>query len=65
MSDFNHQHGINLLKSDGSTVYRADTGSTFLDSLPECRRLLGMIPSTAMAAGEWIMRIWAELEVDG
>ena len=62
--DFNHQHGINLLMSDGSTIYRADTGSMFLNSLPESEEFAGDFVEE-MAAGEWIMRIWAELEIDG
>lgn len=62
--DFNHQHGINLLMSDGSTVYRADTGSMFLNSLPDAEDFSGDFVEE-MAAGEWIMRIWAELEIDG
>ena len=63
-SDFNHQHGMNILKSDGSTIYRADTGSTFLDSLPESEDFLDD-SMDGMAAGEWILKIWVELEVDG
>ena len=63
-SDFNHQHGMNILKSDGSTIYRADTGSTFLDSLPESEDFLDD-SMEGMAAGEWILKIWVELKVDG
>ena len=62
--DFNHQHGINLLKSDGSTIYRADTGSMFLDSLPASEELADDF-NQEFAAGDWIAKIWIELKIDG
>ena len=55
---------MNILKSDGSTIYRADTGSMFLDSLPESEDFLDD-PMDGMAAGDWISKIWAELRIDG
>jgi prepilin-type N-terminal cleavage/methylation domain-containing protein len=62
--DFNHQHGINLLKSDGSTIYRADTGSMFLDSLPASEEFADDF-NQEFAAGDWIAKIWIELKIDG
>ncbi|MDA0296716.1 MAG: type II secretion system protein [Planctomycetota bacterium] len=62
--DFNHQHGLNILRSDGSTIFRADTGSVFRDSLPESDEFNGDVIEE-MAAGEWIAKIWMEIKIDG
>jgi hypothetical protein len=59
--DFNHEDGINILYSDGSTFWEADTASRMRRSLP----LESSIEEMSFAGGMWVANIWQSLGVDG
>lgn len=55
--DFNHEDGINMLYSDGSTVWEADTGSRMFLSLP----VESSIEEASLAGGLWVVNILHDL----
>jgi len=57
--DFNHDDGINVLYSDGSTIWEADTGSRMRRSLP----LESTIAESSFAGGMWVANIFRTLNV--
>lgn len=59
--DFNHEDGINLLFSDGSTIWEADTGARMFQSLPR----ESAIGEASLAGGLWVVNIWNSLGIDG
>ncbi len=61
VEDFNHEDGINVLYSDGSTFWEADTGSRMRRSLPTESTLEG----TSNPDGAWVVNIWQDFDLDG
>lgn len=55
--DFNHENGVNLLFSDGSTIWEADTESRMFLSLPSEYT----ISEASLAGGMWVVNIWSGL----
>ncbi len=61
VEDFNHDAGINILYSDGSTVWESDSESRIRRRLPA----EAMLEGTSLASGSWVLDIWARLNLDG
>ncbi len=61
VEDFNHEDGINVLYSDGSTFWEGDTASRMRRSLPMESTLEG----TSNTSGAWVVDIWMNFDLDG
>ena len=57
--EFNHEDGINVLYSDCSTVWEADTASRMRRSLP----VESSLGESSFAGGMWVVNIWNDLGI--